>query len=190
MTVEHRKCGVHGCGRKHYAKGMCQPHYMRVRMRGYADDHVPLKVAPGSCRAWVDEHSQFVGDDCLIWPFKVSRKSRPYVVIDGKREVAARYMCRVAHGPPPYEDMEAAHSCGNGHLGCLNPHHIRWATARENCLDRFSHGTMACAKLSEDDVRSIRYDMIGMRSADIAERFGISLRAVQSILSGKSWKHV
>lgn len=37
-----RGCSVHGCGRRHYARGFCHPHWLRVRRRGDHHADVPI----------------------------------------------------------------------------------------------------------------------------------------------------
>jgi hypothetical protein len=54
---------------------------------------------------------------------------------------AHRLMCQLAHGDPPTPDHIAAHSCGRGHEGCVNPNHLSWKTYSENELDKRVHGT-------------------------------------------------
>ena len=95
-------------------------------------------------------------------------------------------MCELAHGeaPPRYE---AAHSCGRGHLGCVNPRHLRWATSKENKADMIVHGTRP-AKLSAEQVRTIRLGAVPL--ADLAHRFGVSLNHIYAVAGGKHWEHV
>jgi len=107
--------------------------------------------------------------------------------------LAHRLVCQTVHGAPPFEGAEAAHHCGN--RLCVNPQHIRWATAAENARDRIMHGTSgrnaanAAAKLSEDDARSIRREYaLGLRSQEkIGERYGISQPAVSLIVRRINW---
>jgi hypothetical protein len=89
------------------------------------------------------EHVAHEGDDCLIWP--LSRRANGYAVLgfEGTTYYAHRLMCELASGPAPTPDHEAAHSCGRGHEGCVNPKHLSWKTASENHLDRRRHGTHA-----------------------------------------------
>jgi hypothetical protein len=101
--------------------------------------------------------------------------------------------CEEENGPPPTPDHEAAHSCGNGHLGCVARKHLRWKTHAENVAEAVEHGTVQRgterwnAKLTEDDVRSIRA-MIGRRTQkSIAKQFGISRELVSSIKRKHSW---
>lgn len=135
----------------------------------------------------------YEGDDCLCWPYSRNNQGYPEIRIEGKTRLASRYICALAHGDPPTEKHHAAHSCGNGHLGCVNPSHLRWATVSENLMDRVSHGTSnrgsqhPLAKLTEEQVREI----IGLRGKlyrrEIAAAFGISARTVECIHTGRSW---
>jgi hypothetical protein len=102
-------------------------------------------------------------------------------------------MCLLRYGPPPTEGHVAAHSCGNGSGGCVHPRHVRWATASENEQDKVVHGTSnrgercGSAKLTEDDVRTIRGLEGHMTQQGIADRFGVHLMTVNSILRRKNW---
>lgn len=105
-------------------------------------------------------------------------------------------MCILAHGEPPLENSFATHSCGNGDEGCVNPQHLRWGTHQTNMDDMRLHGTTPMgerngfAKLSENDVRSIRALSGKMKQRDIGELFGIKQPYVSQILSGKTWSHI
>lgn len=75
---------------------------------------------------------------CVQWPF--TRLKTGYGVINTKfTEQASRYACAILHGLPPANFLVGAHNCGNGHEGCVNPYHLRWATAQENAIDRVIH---------------------------------------------------
>lgn len=67
------------------------------------------------------------------------QKGYGLIRIDGVMCRVHRLVCIRRHGPPPTDDLEAAHSCGNA--GCVNPRHIRWATRFENAADKKLHGT-------------------------------------------------
>lgn len=102
-------------------------------------------------------------------------------------------MCMVAHGEPPTGSHEAAHSCGNGREGCVNPRHLRWATPVENQSDKVAHGTTYrgerhwSAKLTEVEVKEIRALLGTMSQAAIARLYGVDPSAVSEIKSGKTW---
>jgi len=55
-------------------------------------------------------------------------------------------MCELVKGPAPSDNHQAAHNCGNGSGGCVNPKHLEWKTNQQNQLDRRAHGTQTGAK--------------------------------------------
>ncbi|WP_369527839.1 hypothetical protein [Bradyrhizobium elkanii] len=102
-------------------------------------------------------------------------------------------MCELANGPAPDEDMHAAHSCGNGRSGCVNPMHLRWATVVQNAEDRDVHqrtfrgSVHHFSKLSEETVLAIYACRTGLRLGEAQARFGVSKGAISGIWSGKNW---
>lgn len=187
------KCSVADCEFFSYRRGFCLAHYGRVKRLGHPDEASPLRPSPGSRNEWLNSNSCHTGDECLNWPFGTLRTAGIGVSIDGKRVGAQRAMCILAHGQPPSSDHEAAHSCGNGHLGCLNPKHLRWATPKENQQERILHGTdnrgakAPMAKLNETQVLMIREQKGKESSRALASRFGVSRTAIKYIWSGRNW---
>lgn len=102
-------------------------------------------------------------------------------------------VCEDVYGPPPLPDAEAAHNCGNGHLGCVAKTHLRWDTPVGNQADKLLHGTdnrgekHPLAKLSEVEVREIRRLGSSRTQISLANQFGVTEGAVRSILIGKNW---
>lgn len=132
-----KTCKVDGCQKAAFGRGFCSMHYYRVIRNGSLSAR--RKARHGAPEAWVRENSAHQGDDCLFWPFGSPRNGYGQVRISGVDMSASRFMCIVAHGAPSPENLHAAHSCGHGHLGCVNPKHLRWATASENALDLQIH---------------------------------------------------
>lgn len=150
---------------------------------------------------WLKANVQHDDPSCLQWPFGRNSKGYGAVTFGGKQMVASRFMCELAHGEAPSDAHQAAHSCGNGHLGCINPRHIRWATVSENQMDSVAHGTHEglkhkgeghpLAKLDDVTVLAIRASArSGNAQARICERYGLSSSAVSRIINRKSWKHI
>lgn len=187
-------CSVAGCGNKHHSRGLCSKHYSMM-CRGKLPNYVPPKSQNGKAMRWIMEHVNHSGDECLIWPYARTKAGYPNIrKANGSYAVASRVMCEQAHGKPGYESMEAAHSCGNGHLGCMNPGHLSWKTKKDNEKDKLIHGThrngdkSESAKLNWDIVRSIRKDALSMRNCDIARKYGIDPRHTHKIIQNRSWR--
>src|SRR6185503_14814151 len=106
----------------------------------YKPGHTPLNKAKGGNFLWIKGHALYALDDCLIWPFCRTQSGYGHIGYEGKLWTAHRLMCQVAHGEPPTPKHVAAHECGNGHLGCVNPRHLRWKTQSENQHDRKAQG--------------------------------------------------
>lgn len=194
--AEPRICSVDGCGKPIFTKasGLCSAHYNRRRRNG---DHLAGRIPPGEKSAYLTSVVvNYRGADCLIWPFSKHPNGYAYVDHDGRRYLAHRLVCELVYGPAPSPEHEAAHTCGKGHEGCVSPHHVRWATHKENERDKLCHGTVlkgeshGCAKLTEDDVRKIKA-LIGERSQrELARCFGVCQQQISRIKSGKLWSHV
>ncbi len=128
-------CSIPGCDRPRHGYGLCYKHWARLRKHGNPVETKNPNL--GKAKRFISETVlPFRGDDCLIWPF--ARKETGYAVarIDGKSTRVHRYACEIIHGERPSPRHEVAHSCGNGHIGCVNPHHLRWATHRDNLAER------------------------------------------------------
>lgn len=84
---------------------------------------------------------------------------------------------------------QALHSCDNPN--CINPKHLRWGTISDNMRDAYARGRhrLTGAKLTEDQVRAIRYEERG-KLEDIARKYGISDANVSCIKRGQTWKGI
>lgn len=182
-------CTVSDCDRKHYAKGYCHKHYVRVWKNGTL---IMKRANNGEHLQWLEANSRHEGDDCLAWPFK-SRDSRGYALasIEGRMRVASRVMCELRNGPPPEEGLVCAHNCGKGHLGCVNPKHLRWTTQKDNIADKVKHGTLNCgsnhyaSKLTIEDVEAIIASP--KTSRELSREIGVSAGHIRYIRCGGRW---
>lgn len=188
-----RLCSIPNCGKPRIGRGWCEGHYRRWRKHG--DPHAGM-TSPGAPRRFIEETAlPFRGDDCLTWPFARYYNGYGVVRVGGHNHVASRYICTLVHGDAP-QGFEAAHSCGNGNLGCINPRHLSWKSPIDNAADREQHGTqprgekVPGSKLSEWQVKKIRSMAGSHTQQSIADAFGVSRRTVGFILKGETWKHV
>lgn len=197
MASKFKPCTVAGCKRNaHYTangnRGWCRRHYSRWLNHGD-----PLGGRPtfkGEPQEFLsDTVLKYFDDDCLIWPYARNQLGYGHINIDGSVHTVSRLVCIARHGPPPSDKHEAAHNCGNGHLGCVNPLHLRWATPHENQQDRVAHGTSnrgeraGLAKLTEEDVREIWQIKGTTPYPKIAEQFGVSASTISAIYNGYAW---
>ena len=186
-------CSVDGCSKPACKRGFCDAHYHQARYRGLL---APTQRAPRNA------HITFLKsllvneqDGCVRWPFSRTKFGYAATKFHGKSINASRLMCIIAHGDPPTESHQAAHSCGNGHMGCVNPRHLRWATPSENALEKYSHGTMRVgerngfAKLNSSQVKEIRRRLsLGEKGKDLASLFGVTPSTISVIKKRKAWK--
>lgn len=196
MEKRFKPCSVQDCERNAHRdengkKGFCSLHYERQRKHGN-----PF-VVKRNTRAidWLRQHSVHTGPDCLVWPFHIGKDGygRAHYPGYGPITTASRLMCIFAHGEPPTPRHEAAHSCGNGNKGCVNPLHLYWATPAENHSDKIKHGTtnrgerQGRSKLTEENVLQIR-QMIGSKTqAAIAKMYGVDQSTISDIRRRKRW---
>jgi hypothetical protein len=79
---------------------------------------------------------------------------------------------------------QAAHSCGQA--SCVNPAHLRFATAVENAADKNIHGTHR-RKLSWAQVLEVRNRYAkGETQVAIAKAFGVGRRMIVLITNNKT----
>jgi hypothetical protein len=140
----------------------------------------------GKAFQWLSDHVAHQGDACLPWPFsKDNRIGRGTLGYKGKIYWAHRLMCEMAHGAPPTPKHQAAHNCGKGHYGCVNPRHLEWKTNSQNQLDRAKNGNALRnpygnkGGLTEAQQIEIVLLKGTMPQTAIAAKFGVSLGCVQ-----------
>lgn len=195
MADDFKPCSVAGCngnahGKARGCRGYCSKHYQRLSNHGDPNAGGVFRVTRGEPMRWLQAHLDHGSDDCLPWPYLTLKG---YGRVNGK--YAHRVMCELKHGAPPTPRHQAAHICGMGHEGCVNPRHVRWATASENAADKIEHGTMPkgedhfFAKLTEGDVREIRAvrKMGGASLSQLASCYNVSVGTIQALLDGKTW---
>lgn len=142
----------------------------------------------GAQLAFIEQAAQCVNAECLVWPYSRSQDGRAFFY-----EPAARLVCERAHGAAPAGKPEAAHLCGNGHLGCVNGSHLAWKSHKDNGADLARHGRVkgerhGNAKLTEVDVQAIRAS--ASSHAALAKQYGVVESAIRNIRFYKRWGHV
>lgn len=187
-------CKIDGCDREtvNELRGWCGVHYNRWRRHG---DPCAGKTVRGHPLKFLKETAaSFASDDCLLWPYGRGKDGRGSVSYEGRIQYASRLVCQFVHGEPSAPDLVAAHSCGNGHLSCVNPRHLRWATTQENNAETADHGRTIAgeknhfAKLTAEQATQIKNLKGTASQREIATRFCVTQGAVSRIHSGKSWR--
>ncbi len=152
--------------------------------------HLPYNWGKGKAYACIMAHINYEGDDCIQWPFS-HFQGIGHVSHKGKHYKAPRFMCTLIHGEPPTPEHEAAHECGNGHLKCMNPRHIKWKTRVENRADCYRHGTAGRItgkkKMTPEMVYAIRGLEGHATGTAVAAAFGVSDDTVYSIWKRRQW---
>jgi len=133
----------------------------------------------------------------------------------GKKIVASRISCFLAHGEPPQDWNRSLHSCDNP--PCCNPHHLRWGTQKHNVKDAQDRGrhinppsvrdnpewearrlaampkgeTLHNNSLTEGIAREIMsLHMAHKNITQIAEATGKPKHVVADVCRGRSWRHL
>jgi hypothetical protein len=150
-----------------------------------------VKVRDTGCWEWIgDLHSNGYGR----FPYR------------GTYCRAHRFAWRICEGPIP-PGLLICHHCDN--KICVNPDHLFLGTNRDNALDAMMKGRLPsgnrnghflhpeltprgedvyCAKLTDAKVREV---LLTPGPARIfAERFGVTLTAIQMARKGRTWKHI
>ena len=187
-TADRRQCSQEGCGRPHLSRGFCSLHYQRLQRHGQPTGGRTPKGDPMRFLERLIGQTRELG--CVEWPYKKNPRGYGRVWCGGRTRGAYAVVCEMAHGLAPSSKHEAAHNCGNA--GCVNPHHIRWATHAENLADRVEHGTsnrgerQGQSKLTEQQVQQIRASRDAKTSA-LARKFGVSGSAIRHVRRGTTW---
>lgn len=184
-----KKCKVQGCSIELRCRELCGKHYTR-----WLRHKDPYFVCYGHAPIFLEAAINSISTDCILWPFGKSTGGYAQIHIKRIKRDAHRVICERVHGKPPTPKHHAAHSCGNGHLGCINPQHINWKTAKENSADRLHHGTSnhgarnGNAKLNDTLVKKIRTSKDKQKL--LAAQFGVSQQTIADIKQRRRWRHI
>lgn len=138
----------------------------------------------------------YEGEYCVPWPYNKNEKGYGRIGIDGRPTLVSRLACERENGPPPTPKHQAAHSCGNGHLGCVTRLHLSWKTHKQNMEEAVTHGTISHgevrynSKLTEDAIREIRQLRGKVSQRKLGARFGVSHTVIGKVQHGEDWAHI
>jgi hypothetical protein len=193
MTI----CSIEKCDRIVVARGLCRKHYLRWNRHGGPLVVLREHTETGAAQEFIEMAINYQDkSECLFWPFfrddqGYARKSKS---VNDPNQSASRYICYRVHGPSPSPIHQAAHNCGKGHLGCVNPHHLRWDTPRGNQADRIIHGTSnkgeqnGRSKLTLEHVQRIRAMKGTLSAREVSAIYDISQENIRRIWRGETWR--
>lgn len=191
--MTEKLCLIEGCDHPVKARGYCSRHYQRLMTFG---DPLGGGTYSGEPRRFFEETVlTYKGDDCLIWPYGKDQNGYGKIHVGDTIRFVHRLACEAINGPPPSKDHQAAHSCGNGRGGCVNPNHTRWATQVENEKDKLIHGTHirgennVSSKFKETDIHKIRqsYAKGEYTQRQLGDKYGVHQVYISQIITGKKW---
>lgn len=189
-----RRCSVDGCSEPHSSKGFCANHYARFVRHG-DPTKIVRETRSGDGVRFIEWAVQQETDDCILWPYAKLKSGHPRLDIGGRAALATREVLFRVQGPPPTKRHQAAHAPVICHTpSCINPKHLRWATARENSADRRADGTHHCgeriarAKLTADQVLAIRADPRPHK--EIAVEYEVDVSHISGIKTRRTWRHL
>lgn len=137
-------------------------------------------------------------EGCWIWEGGKNKRGYGVFKFAEKQGSAHRFSWELHNGTIP-EGLQVLHNCPDGdNPSCVNPDHLWLGTNLQNRIDsveknRHSRGErQGHSKLTEAQVREIRRQssVEGIDVKELAQRYGIGVRAVYQVLSRKNWKHV
>lgn len=159
-------------------------------------DQVYLRLLAENPRFWQNVSFHDGEDDCWEWTAGRSYGDdvRGCCRFRGERMAAHRAAYIMGKGDIP-AGMVIRHSCDNPI--CVRPDHLSVGTHADNVADRVARGRSAVgsrngrAKLTEDDVRKIRQELVkGVSRAALARLYSVDNAVIRQIDLGKTWKCV
>ena len=183
-------CSIDGCSKPFMARGWCSAHWTRWKRNGH-----PLGggIDRGKTVEFFEEAKKFNGKECMIWPYAKDANGYAQINYGGKVRYVHREVCIFIYGEPE-DGVVAAHSCGRGNMGCINPSHLRWATFKENYEDSVLHKTavrgerVGNSKLKKEDIKKIKQMRKTRTQQNVANVFSVSRTAISDIENGRRWK--
>lgn len=142
---------------------------------------------------------KFAGpDECWLWTAYKDGWGYGTVKARGKKRKAHREAYEAEHGVGSADGVMVRHRCDTP--ACVNPDHLEVGTHAENMRDMDERGRRVigeahgCAKLTEDEVRTIRtihvprHRDLGQKA--LARRFGVAPTQISKIVNRERWAHV
>lgn len=154
-----------------------------------------MATSPGEATKFLFSALSHNSDECLLWEYARNNNGYGIVRVPGyTTTLPHRIVCMIVHGLPPTGKHQAAHTCGNGHNGCINYRHLVWKTATENSEDKKLHGTYQWgethpnSKLKYEQAYYIKHSQ--EPRSTLAKMFNTSVENVRDIQNGRRWRNL
>lgn len=137
--------------------------------------------------------------ECWLWHGAQNSHGYGHLTYQQRNYPAHRFAYLITHGCIP-EGYFICHRCDV--RNCVNPAHLFLGTSADNLHDMWNKGrgkhqvypgnANPKAKLTDEQVMEIRQsDAKGMTGKQVlADRYGVCLGTIYTILSNKGWKHI
>ena len=185
-------CAIPECNKAVFSRNWCRSHWHRWRTYGSPEKGGTLNGEPLRFLTALSKNPPI---GCVEWPF--GRTSGGYGAVNCSHTVrtAHRVSLEIYLNCEGIEGRHVAHAPGICHNRlCVNPRHLRFATAVENNADKLIDGThlqgekVGNSKLTEAEVLEIRKS-VGAQDR-VAAVYGISQTLVSQIKLRKVWAHI
>lgn len=156
-----------------------------------------LLLSPEHIRNFWKKVAKGGPDECWIWTGWKNHSGHARFEVAGQKLLATHVSLILTGQPRPEPPNHfALHGDTCVSASCVNPHHLRWGSARDNADDRdrlgrrdpkrgSAHGN---ARLNEDLVRYIRQSPLNQY--ELAAQLGVSQVSIGNVRRGKTWAHV
>jgi transposase-like protein len=198
-TARRQTCSL-GDGKPAKGRGLCSMHYSRWKRHG---DPLTVKVILGeSVESRLEVKVDRSAGPIACHPFRGALDDNGYgQMYEHRRSRRAHVVAwEKANGQPVPSGYHVDHECHNEaarvgactpgpcrHRSCCNPLHLVARPARDHCLGQSS----GKAIFSDDDIRVVRQALRdGASMVELARRYGVSPKTIQTIKKRRKWAHV
>lgn len=126
------RCAFPHCDREYRAKSYCSVHYSQYRAGRALTEARPARGAPLADR--VEYYSMpLTESQCIAWMGYVAPDGYARLSVNGVSREVHRLIFEMGHGEIP-SGAQIDHMCGV--RCCVNPHHLRAASPKQNAWNR------------------------------------------------------